>query len=41
MLLDLRRVENERLAIAKWNGQLPTTSVGSGAQPFVTLPAAR
>jgi regulator of protease activity HflC (stomatin/prohibitin superfamily) len=41
LLLDLRRVENERLAIAKWNGQLPTTSVGAGAQPFITLPAAR
>lgn len=41
LLLDLRRVENDRLAIAKWNGQLPTTSVGAGAQPFVSLPAGR
>ena len=41
LLLDLRRVENDRLAIAKWNGQLPTTSVGAGAQPFIALPAAR
>jgi prohibitin 2 len=40
LLLELRRVENDRLAIAKWNGQLPTTAVGSGAQPFITLPAA-
>ena len=39
LLLDLRRVENDRLAIAKWNGQLPTTAVGAGAQPFITLPA--
>jgi prohibitin 2 len=41
MLLELRRVENERLAIAKWSGVLPTTSVSSGAQPFISLPAAR
>ena len=41
LLLDLRRVENDRLAIAKWNGQLPTTSVGAGVQPFIALPAAR
>ncbi len=41
LLLELRRVENDRLAITKWNGQLPTTSVGVGAQPFITLPAAR
>lgn len=40
LLLDLRRVENDRLAITKWNGQLPTTAVGAGAQPFITLPAA-
>jgi prohibitin 2 len=39
LLLDLRRVENDRLAIAKWDGQLPTTAVGASAQPFITLPA--
>ena len=39
LLLDLRRVENDRLAIAKWNGQLPTTAVGMGAQPFIALPS--
>jgi len=41
LLLELRRTQNERLAIDKWNGQLPTTSVGGGATPFVTLPAGR
>ncbi len=41
LLLELRRVENERQAIAKWNGQLPTTSVGAGAQPFIQLPVNR
>jgi regulator of protease activity HflC (stomatin/prohibitin superfamily) len=41
LLLDLRRVENERLAVAKWNGSLPTTQVGSGALPWINLPAAR
>jgi regulator of protease activity HflC (stomatin/prohibitin superfamily) len=34
-LLSLRRIENERLAINKWNGVLPT--VTSGATPFVNL----
>ncbi len=41
LLLELRRTENERLAIAKWNGQLPATSVGGGAIPFLSLPAVR
>lgn len=41
LLLELRRVENERQAIAKWNGQLPSTSVGSGTQPFIQLPVNR
>lgn len=41
LLLDLRRVENERLAVARWNGQVPTTAVGSGALPWINLPAAR
>lgn len=39
LLLELRRPENERLAVDKWNGQLPTTTVGGGALPFITLPA--
>jgi regulator of protease activity HflC (stomatin/prohibitin superfamily) len=39
LLLELRKIENERLAIAKWNGQLPTTSVGAGAQSLIALPS--
>lgn len=34
-LLALRRIENERLAITKWNGVLP--AVSGGATPFVNL----
>jgi regulator of protease activity HflC (stomatin/prohibitin superfamily) len=34
-LLALRRIENERAAIAKWDGRLP--AVTSGAAPFVNL----
>ena len=34
-LLSLRRIENERLAITKWDGKLP--SVTSGAVPFINL----
>lgn len=41
LLLELRRAENERLAIAKWNGQMPTTAVGGSATPLISLPAAR
>jgi regulator of protease activity HflC (stomatin/prohibitin superfamily) len=41
LLLELRRAENERLAIAKWNGQLPTTAVGSAAVPWLALSAGR
>lgn len=37
LLLELRRVEAERLAIAKWNGVLPTTTLGTGVQPFLNL----
>lgn len=36
-LLDLRRVETERMAIAKWNGVLPTTALGTGVQSFLNL----
>ena len=39
LLLELRRAENERAAIGKWNGQLPTTTVGSGAMPFIKPPS--
>ena len=39
LLLELRRPESERLAVDTWNGQLPTTTVGGGALPFITLPA--
>ncbi|NUZ06833.1 prohibitin family protein [Schlegelella sp. ID0723] len=35
MLIELRRIENERRAIEKWNGILPTTS--GGAVPFLNL----
>ena len=34
-LLSLRRIENERAAIAKWDGKLP--SVTSGATPFINV----
>ena len=34
-LLSLRRIENERAAIAKWDGKLPT--VTSGATPFINV----
>jgi uncharacterized membrane protein YqiK len=39
LLLQLRQVENDRLAIAKWNGQLPTTTVGGAAQSLINLPS--
>lgn len=34
-LLSLRRIENERAAIAKWDGKLP--QVTSGATPFINV----
>jgi regulator of protease activity HflC (stomatin/prohibitin superfamily) len=37
-LIELRKVENEKLAIEKWNGVLPTVS---GAQPFISVPLAK
>jgi regulator of protease activity HflC (stomatin/prohibitin superfamily) len=40
LLLELRRVENDRMAIAKWNGQLPTTTVGGSVQSLINLPSA-
>lgn len=39
LLLELRRVENQRLAIGKWNGQLPTTTLGTTAVPLIQLPS--
>jgi uncharacterized membrane protein YqiK len=36
-LLELRRVETERMAIAKWNGVLPTTALGTGVQSLLSL----
>jgi len=39
LLLELRRVENDRLAVAKWDGKLPTTAVGNAAQALLNLPA--
>ena len=35
LLLELRRVENDRQAIAKWDGKLPTTT--GGAVPFISV----
>ena len=35
-LLQLRQVENQRLAIEKWDGHLPQTIAG-GATPFISL----
>ena len=39
LLLELRRVENDRQAITKWDGKLPTTTVGGSAQTLLNLPA--
>lgn len=41
LLLELRRIENERQAIAKWDGKLPTTSLGTSSQAFVSLPSVK
>jgi hypothetical protein len=38
-LLRLREVENQRRAIEKWDGQLPTYMTG-GAIPFIQVPGA-
>ena len=38
-LLALRRIENERAAIAKWDGRLP--QVSGGATPFIGIDPAR
>jgi prohibitin 2 len=39
-LIELRRTENERKAIDKWDGKLPTTTAG-GAVPFLSLSASK
>ncbi|HEY0720085.1 MAG TPA: prohibitin family protein [Gammaproteobacteria bacterium] len=39
-LLRLREIENQRRAIEKWDGQMPTYMTG-GAMPFIQLPTAK
>jgi regulator of protease activity HflC (stomatin/prohibitin superfamily) len=37
-LLELRRIENNRALIDKWNGQLPTVEAGQGSGMIFQLP---
>jgi regulator of protease activity HflC (stomatin/prohibitin superfamily) len=37
-LLELRRIENNRILIDKWNGQLPTVESGQGSGMILQLP---
>ena len=37
-LLDLRRIENSRALVDKWNGQLPTVESGQGSGMILQLP---
>ena len=37
-LLELRRIENSRVLIDKWNGQLPTVQSGQGGALMLQLP---
>jgi regulator of protease activity HflC (stomatin/prohibitin superfamily) len=37
-LLELRRLENQRALVDKWNGQLPTVESGNGAGMMLQLP---
>jgi regulator of protease activity HflC (stomatin/prohibitin superfamily) len=37
-LLELRRIENNRTLIEKWNGQLPTVQAGQGSGMILQLP---
>jgi regulator of protease activity HflC (stomatin/prohibitin superfamily) len=37
-LLELRRIENNRVMIDKWNGQLPTVQSGQGSGMILQLP---
>ena len=38
-LIQLRQVETQKLAIEKWNGQMPSVILGSGATPLLDLGA--
>jgi regulator of protease activity HflC (stomatin/prohibitin superfamily) len=40
-LLELRRIENNRALIDKWNGQLPTVQTGQGGGMILQLPKAQ
>ena len=40
-LLELRRIENNRALIDKWNGQLPTVQSGQGTGMILQLPKAQ
>ena len=40
-LLELRRIENNRALIEKWNGQLPTVQAGQGGGMILQLPHAQ
>ena len=40
-LLELRRIENNRALIDKWNGQLPTVQSGQGSGMILQLPHAQ
>jgi hypothetical protein len=37
-LLELRRLENQRAYIDKWNGQLPSVQAGQGTGFLMELP---
>jgi hypothetical protein len=37
-LLELRRLENSRALIDRWNGQLPTVETGQGGGLMLQLP---
>lgn len=39
--IDLQRLEVEKAAIAKWNGQLPVQMIPGAALPFINLQTAR
>ncbi len=40
-LLELRKLENQRAEIERWNGQLPTVESGTGSAMMLQLPATR
>ncbi len=40
-LLELRKLENQRALIDRWNGQLPTVESGNGSGMMLQLPAAK